>query len=238
MIGALVLLAGAGVIAFALLGNLTTEYSVAIAFTGGFVVFLGLVVLGPLLARRMSAIVGRPLPTVLGVTGTLARGNAMRNPRRTSATAAALVVGLGLVSLVAIFADSVKTSVRRSLETSVRADYIIAAPQFAGFSPEAARQAGGGAGDQPRRAPAVRRRPDRRSTNETITGANARGIDDVFNLELRRGKLGWPRHGRDDPLGTGRRLLRQGSRRPSDGVVPAASAPRSSRWSGSTRTAG
>lgn len=183
VIGALVLLAGAGVIAFALVGDLTTEYSVAAAFTGGFVIFLGLVVLGPLLARRMSAIVGRPLPAVLGVTGTLARGNAMRNPRRTSATAAALVVGLGLVSLVAIFADSVKTSVRRSLETSVRADYIIAAPQFAGFSPEAARRAAEVSGIA---AIVPLRFGDAQIglENETITGANARGIDAVFNLDF------------------------------------------------------
>ncbi|MGZ8734215.1 MAG: ABC transporter permease [Acidimicrobiia bacterium] len=186
ILGALVLLVGAGIIAFALLGSLTTEYSVATAFTGGFVLFLGLVVLGPLLARRMSAIVGRPLPTMLGVTGTLARGNAMRNPRRTSATAAALVVGLGLVSLVAIFADSVKTSVRSSLESSVRADYIIAAPQFAGFSPEAAEQAAEVPGIKalvPLRFGDARIDVD----NETITGANANGIDTVFNLEYVEG---------------------------------------------------
>ena len=69
---------------------------------------------------------------MFGVTGTLARGNAMRNPRRTSATAAALIVGLALVALVAIFADSLKTSVRGALN-DVRADYILTAPQFAGL---------------------------------------------------------------------------------------------------------
>ncbi len=186
VIGVLVLLVGAGTIAFALLGDLTTQYAVAVAFTGGFVIFLGLVVLGPLLARRMSSIVGRPLPAVLGVTGTLARGNAMRNPRRTSATAAALVVGLGLVSLVAIFADSVKTSVRDSLANSVRADYIVSAPQFAGFSPEAAKRAATVPGIK---ALVALRFGDARvgDHSETITGANVRGIDDVFDLRYRDG---------------------------------------------------
>jgi putative ABC transport system permease protein len=186
VIGVLVLIAGAGIIAVALLGDLTTQYAVATAFTGGFVIFLGLVVLGPLFARRMSGIVGRPLPTVLGVTGTLARGNAMRNPRRTSATAAALVVGLGLVSLVAIFADSVKTSVRNSLANSVRADYIIAAPQFAGFSPDAARSVGAVPGIK---GIVALRFGDARvgDHSETITGADARSIDTVFDLKYTAG---------------------------------------------------
>ncbi len=189
IIGVGVLLVGSGVIAFALLGGLTTQYAVAAAFTGGFVVFLGLVVLGPLFARRMSGIIGRPLPMVLGVTGTLARGNAMRNPRRTSATAAALVVGLGLVSLVAIFADSVKTSVRSSLASSVRADFIIAAPQFGGFSPEAARVAAAVPGIK---ALVALRFADALvgKHSETITGADARGIDKVFDLKYSQGGSG------------------------------------------------
>src|SRR5439155_2382546 len=92
-------------------------------------------VLGPLGARPLAALVGRPLPTVFGVTGTLARGNAMRNPRRTTVTAAALVVGLALVALVAIFGASLKASTRSALQ-DVKADVIITAPGYAGFSTE------------------------------------------------------------------------------------------------------
>ena len=50
------------------------ERSVAVAFLGVFVVFLGLVAMGPVLARPLARVLGRPLPTALGVTGTLARG--------------------------------------------------------------------------------------------------------------------------------------------------------------------
>jgi putative ABC transport system permease protein len=75
---------------------------------------------------------------VIGVTGTLARGNAMRNPRRTAATASALVVGLALVGLVAIFGESAKASVAAAVDRGIRADYVLKAQQFAGFSPQVA----------------------------------------------------------------------------------------------------
>jgi putative ABC transport system permease protein len=183
VVGVVVLLAGAGIMGYGLTADLATQYAVAVSFVGGFVGFLGIVVLGPLLARQLAAVIGRPLPAVIGVTGTLARGNAMRNPRRTSATAAALVVGLGLVSLVAIFAHSVKTSVRSSLEQSVRADYIITAPQFLGFSTAVERVASS--------VPAVDEIVGLRfgdavvgDETETVVGADGDGIDDVFDLSF------------------------------------------------------
>lgn len=131
--GVLVTASGAGIGAYGIWGPRPLDQSVAITFLGGFVIFIGLVVLGPLGARPLAAVVGRPLPTLFGVTGTLARGNAMRNPRRTTVTAAALVVGLALVALVAIFGASLKSSVRSALG-DVRAEVIITAPGYAGFS--------------------------------------------------------------------------------------------------------
>ena len=144
-------------------------------------IFLGIVVFGPLIARPLSSVIGRPLQPGLGVTGTLARGNAMRNPRRTSATAAALIVGLALVTLVAIFADSVKTSVRGALN-DVRADYILTAPQFAGFSPEVATASRRSRASRPRSA---FRWGDVRIDNhdETINGANVGQLNDVLNMK-------------------------------------------------------
>ena len=126
---------GVGVGAFGIFGSRPLDQAVAITFLGGFVIFIAIVVLGPLGARPLAALVGRPLPTLFGVTGTLARGNAMRNPRRTTVTAAALVVGLALVALVAIFGASLKASTRSAL-LDVRSDVIITAPGYAGFSPE------------------------------------------------------------------------------------------------------
>jgi putative ABC transport system permease protein len=188
VIGLLVTAAGAAIGVYGFSADLTVNNAVAITFVGGFVIFLGLVVFGPLIARPLARVIGRPLPSVFGVTGTLARGNAMRNPRRTSATAAALIVGLALVSLVAIFAASLKTSVRSALN-DVRADFILTAPQFAGFSPEVARRV--------ERVPGVQRSVAFRwgdarinGNDETVNGANIAGLDDVLNLKYVAGGAG------------------------------------------------
>ncbi|MBK5289945.1 MAG: FtsX-like permease family protein, partial [Acidimicrobiia bacterium] len=131
--GVLVTGVGTAVGAYGVWGPRPLDQSVALTFLGGFVIFVGIVVLGPLCARPLAAVIGRPLPTVFGVTGTLARGNAMRNPRRTTVTAAALVVGLALVALVSIFGASLKASARTSLY-DVRAQVIITSPGYANFS--------------------------------------------------------------------------------------------------------
>jgi putative ABC transport system permease protein len=69
-----------------------------------------------------------------GVPGRLGRANAVRNPRRTSATAAALMVGLALVSAVAVLGSSIKQSVSAVVEESVAADFVLSGP-WQGFSP-------------------------------------------------------------------------------------------------------
>lgn len=137
-VGAVLGLAGAATSWWAAHSTLPTTSRVAVAFAGVFVVFVGVVLLGPVLARPLASVAGYPVRVAFGVTGTLARANAQRNPRRTSATASALVVGLGLVSLVAIFAASAQASIRGGVRSGVRADAVLTANQLAGFSPSAA----------------------------------------------------------------------------------------------------
>ena len=72
--------------------------------------------------------IGAPAARFRGVPGRLGRLNAMRNPRRTASTAAALMIGLGLVSFVTILAASLKTSFAATLDRSMQADYIIEGP--------------------------------------------------------------------------------------------------------------
>ena len=72
--GVLVTGVGAAVGAYGVWGPRPFDQSVAITFIGGFVIFVGIVVLGPLCARSLAAVVGRPLPTLFGITGALARG--------------------------------------------------------------------------------------------------------------------------------------------------------------------
>ncbi len=104
---------------------------------GALLAFLGAVVLLAAFARPLAGFLGRPL-RALDVTGVLARANAMRNPRRTAATASALVIGLALVGLVSIFGASAKASVNAAVKAGVRADFVLKAQQFSGFSQQVA----------------------------------------------------------------------------------------------------
>src|SRR6266567_1368565 len=129
--GALVTLVGIG----ALLAGLFGGHGAALVGLGAAVIFLGVAVLSPLVAGPFARVVGAPLP---GVSGKLGRENAMRNPKRTASTAAALMIGLGLVSFVSVFAASIKTSTGRALNETLKADYIVTSSQFTGFSTDIA----------------------------------------------------------------------------------------------------
>jgi putative ABC transport system permease protein len=133
--------AGLGVTALgiaALSAGLFGGRGAALVGLGAAVVFLGVAVLSPLVARPFARVAGSPLPRLSGVAGKLGRENAIRNPRRTAATSAALMIGLGLVSFVSIFAASIKTSTSQVLEQILKADYIVSTSQFVGFSQDVA----------------------------------------------------------------------------------------------------
>ncbi|MFD4661184.1 ABC transporter permease [Kitasatospora sp. NPDC058444] len=96
---------------------------------------VGFVVLGPLLASAIVRVLGAALPAVFGPSGKLAQRNAMRNPRRTGATAAALMIGLALVIASSVFSSSAVTSASAQIDRSVGVDYIIAGGRT-GVTPE------------------------------------------------------------------------------------------------------
>ncbi|HEX7463867.1 MAG TPA: FtsX-like permease family protein, partial [Actinomycetota bacterium] len=96
--------------------------------------------LTPLIARPVAGALGVPIRAV-GITGKLGRENAMRNPRRTAATASALMIGLGLVVFVAVFVASAKASVDATLAKALKADLILISPTFSGFSTTVADEA-------------------------------------------------------------------------------------------------
>jgi putative ABC transport system permease protein len=92
---------------------------------GAAAVFLGVALLSPRLVGPMAALVGRPLERFRGVAGRLARENAVRNPGRTASTAAALMIGLALVSFVAIFAAGLSGSITAAFDKTIKADLIL-----------------------------------------------------------------------------------------------------------------
>lgn len=87
---------------------------------------IGFVVIGPLLATGIIRVLGAFLPALFGPSGKLAQRNAMRNPRRTGATAAALMIGLALVTGASVVTSSMVSSANAQIDKSVGADYIVA----------------------------------------------------------------------------------------------------------------
>jgi putative ABC transport system permease protein len=112
-IGVLVLVAG------------LTKPAIALVGLGTLAVFVAAGMLAPIVARPMAGLLGRPLAALLGTPGKLGRENAMRNPRRTAQTAAALMVGLALVSAIAVIGASLSASGKSSVDNAVAADYLI-----------------------------------------------------------------------------------------------------------------
>jgi putative ABC transport system permease protein len=132
---------GLGALAVGLLVDIGTERipEIALVGAGAGLIFIGVAVLAAVVARPVTAFIGLPL-RVAGVPGRLATENAGRSPRRTAATASALMVGLALVSLTLVMADSVKATADRLLDERFSADLVVGPSGFGGsrLSPEIA----------------------------------------------------------------------------------------------------
>ena len=88
------------------------------------------VILGPLIAAPVSRALSWPFSRRGGVSARLSGENAARNPRRTATTAAALTIGVTLVTLIAVMASSIKASVDSVVNSSIKADFIISSSTF------------------------------------------------------------------------------------------------------------
>ncbi|MEA2901224.1 MAG: putative transport system permease protein [Actinomycetota bacterium] len=95
-------------------------------------ILVGIAMLTPLIASPAARVLGLPLVRIFGVPAVLGRDNAMRNPRRTSATAAALMIGITLVGVVAILAASIKSSASHTIQDTLRADFVVTPRTVAG----------------------------------------------------------------------------------------------------------
>ncbi|MEV6972739.1 ABC transporter permease [Kitasatospora sp. NPDC093806] len=134
--GALLLAAGvAGTVAGA-----TDGPSVALTAAGAVATLLGVVVLGPVAATVVVRLLGAPLPRLRGMPGVLAERNAARNPRRTAATASALMIGVTVVSLFTVFGASIKATMDDTVRRTFAGDLAVSAGGFrdGGLSPKLA----------------------------------------------------------------------------------------------------
>ncbi|HEV2885382.1 MAG TPA: FtsX-like permease family protein [Jatrophihabitans sp.] len=105
---------------------------------GALGLILGVLLGAPALSRPVIGVIGAGLGPAFGTTGRLARTNAVRNPRRTAATAFALTLGLMLVTTIAVFGASTKKSINGLIDNGVTADYILTGPDAIGVPVAAA----------------------------------------------------------------------------------------------------
>ena len=136
-LGGAVAAAGVALLALGMATEMDTRPLLTALSAGALGTFMGVYLLSPAVARPLARLVGRPIERVYKVPGRLARENAARAPRRTAATAAALTVGLALVSLAAVVSDSMKTTFVHSIDDGVDSDLFIYVDAFdpsAGFA--------------------------------------------------------------------------------------------------------
>jgi putative ABC transport system permease protein len=122
-VGTGVLALGAAVLFTGLLAHPSSP--VLLVGAGAVLVFFGVAILGRTVSLPISRVLGAPLPSLRGVAGTIARQNATRNPKRTAAAASALMICVGLVSFITIFATSIKAAANTVYSQSFTGDFII-----------------------------------------------------------------------------------------------------------------
>jgi putative ABC transport system permease protein len=113
--------------------DLATAQRLISMAVGVLALFVGVAMISSRLVPLLSAFVGWPAARIGGAAGRLAKGNSIRNPGRTASTAAALMIGIALVTFVAVLASGMKSSNEDAINEQVKAEYVLTAQD--GFSP-------------------------------------------------------------------------------------------------------
>src|SRR6516225_584646 len=156
----------------ALLGGVLGGRGIVLTGAGAAGCFIGVTVLAPLVVRPLAYLASAPLIRLPGRVGLLARGNTMRNPKRTSATAAALMIGLAVIVGTSVLVSSARAEIAQQVSAASRSDFYVQATNSAsGISPVLAGIMA--------RQPGVRAVTEVRATNATVAGAANRNVEGV-----------------------------------------------------------
>ena len=190
MVGAVVGALGAAALAGCATSS-TTASAASLLGLGVVLTLLATVIAGPLLVRPVIRVLGGAFPALFGSVGRMSQRNALRNPRRTGATAAALMVGLALVGGMSVASASMSKSFDQQIDKTLGADYVV---QNANFTAVPAGGHGRGAqhrGRRPRRTVSGSHRiavrlPDGKRVETTAAGYDDR-VDDVAHITYAEG---------------------------------------------------
>ncbi|MGA4843372.1 ABC transporter permease [Streptomyces sp. G45] len=188
-VGAVV--AGAGAAALVACASASSTQAAASALGLGVVLTLiATVVAGPLLVRPVIRVLGGAFPAVFGSVGRMSQRNALRNPRRTGATAAALMVGLALVGGLSVASASMTESFDEQIDRTLGADFVVASNSFQAFPGEVYEKVratdGVGVVVRQRSTRLSVRLPDGERDAATALGYERR-LDDVVNTTYAQG---------------------------------------------------
>ncbi|MFF4188058.1 ABC transporter permease [Streptomyces sp. NPDC001691] len=146
---------------------------------------IGFVVIGPLLAGGVVRVISALVLRVFGPVGRMAERNALRNPRRTGATGAALMIGLALVACLSVVGSSMVASATSELDKSVGADFIVSSGTGQPIVPQAA--------DAMKRTPGIEHVTNYKAVDARLTAPDGKAQDDqvtaadpTYREDLRR----------------------------------------------------
>ncbi|MHB9849540.1 ABC transporter permease [Streptomyces krungchingensis] len=167
-----------------------TSTAASLLGLGVVLTLIATVIAGPLLVRPVIRVLGGAFPALFGSVGRMSQRNALRNPRRTGATAAALMVGLALVGGMSVASASMTKSFDQQIDKTLGADFVIQNSNFQPFSQELTDKVRGtdGAGlvVRQRFTPVAVRLPDGKRV-ETTAAAYDPQLDEVAHVTYAQG---------------------------------------------------
>ncbi|MFF2131646.1 FtsX-like permease family protein [Streptomyces olivochromogenes] len=189
LVGSVVGVAGAAALAGCATASKTAT-SASLLGLGVVLTLIATVIAGPLLVRPVIRVLGGAFPALFGPVGRMSQRNALRNPRRTGATAAALMVGLALVGGMSVASASMSKSFDHQIDKTLGSDFVIQNSNFVPFTREITDKVratqGAGLVVRQRFTPVAVRLPDGKRVETTAAGYDPR-LDDVAHVTYTQG---------------------------------------------------
>ncbi|GAB2922998.1 ABC transporter permease [Streptomyces heilongjiangensis] len=189
VVGAVVGAAGAAALVGCAVSS-DTGSAASLLGLGVVLTLIATVIAGPLLVRPVIRVLGGAFPALFGSIGRMSQRNALRNPRRTGATAAALMVGLALVAGMSVASASMTKSFDNEIDKTLGADFVVQNQNFQPFPQEVTDKVrdteGAGLVVRQRFAPVAVRLPDGKRVETTASAYDSR-LDEVANVTYAQG---------------------------------------------------
>jgi putative ABC transport system permease protein len=130
--GAMIAL-GTGLLGYGMFApDVSATWMLLLLGLGCLVLFVGVALISSRLVKPLAWGLAWPTARAAGAAGRLARQNVVRNPARTAVTASALMIGLALVTFVAVLGQGLRSSMGDSVEAAIRAGYVVTADDGSG----------------------------------------------------------------------------------------------------------